>query len=142
MPGPEYKDVELPFIQQLQGMGWEYIEGSVDDPAVRATQSDLQNRSGEFQVLEAAITGLQASLDGGDGLAGFHRRRTGHGANELGPADGQGVLGGFSAASFHRYSFSALEKVAELGQPFRGDHETLCGQRVEVFVGALGRVLK
>ena len=34
MPGPEYHDVELPFIQQLQGLGWEYVEGSPDDPAV------------------------------------------------------------------------------------------------------------
>lgn len=34
MPGPEYREVELPFIQQLQSMGWEYVEGSLEDPAI------------------------------------------------------------------------------------------------------------
>jgi type I restriction enzyme R subunit len=40
--GPEYAGVELPFIQQLQGMGWGYIEGSVDDPAVTGRDSFAQ----------------------------------------------------------------------------------------------------
>ncbi len=39
MPGPEYQDVELPFIQQLQGMGWAYIEGALDDPAATGRDS-------------------------------------------------------------------------------------------------------
>ncbi len=40
MSGPEYKDLELQFIQQLQG-GREYIEGSVEDFAAtgRATRA-------------------------------------------------------------------------------------------------------
>ena len=42
MPGPEYIDVELPFIQQLRRMGWEYVEGSVDDPAVTGRDSFAQ----------------------------------------------------------------------------------------------------
>lgn len=32
--GPEYLDVERPLIEQLQGLGWTYVEGSLDDPAV------------------------------------------------------------------------------------------------------------
>ncbi|MDR5864326.1 type I restriction endonuclease [Halomonas campisalis] len=32
MAGPEYKDVEKPFIDQLVGQGWEFLAGSLDDP--------------------------------------------------------------------------------------------------------------
>ncbi|MCL4746505.1 MAG: type I restriction endonuclease subunit R [Burkholderiaceae bacterium] len=32
--GPEYLEVERPLIEQLQGLGWTYVEGSLDDPAV------------------------------------------------------------------------------------------------------------
>lgn len=32
MPGPEFTEVELPFIQQLEQEGWNYIEGSLDFP--------------------------------------------------------------------------------------------------------------
>ena len=32
--GPEYTGVELPFIRQLEGLGWTFVEGSTDDPAV------------------------------------------------------------------------------------------------------------
>jgi type I restriction enzyme, R subunit len=39
MPGPEYIDVERPFIQQLKRMGWDYVEGSVDDPAATGRDS-------------------------------------------------------------------------------------------------------
>ncbi|PSQ91286.1 MAG: restriction endonuclease subunit R, partial [Proteobacteria bacterium SW_6_67_9] len=34
MPGPEYHEVELPFIRQLEQLDWNYVEGSLDDPAV------------------------------------------------------------------------------------------------------------
>ncbi|WP_339750773.1 type I restriction endonuclease subunit R [uncultured Marinobacter sp.] len=34
MPGPEFTEVELPFIQQLEQEGWDYIEGSLDFPSV------------------------------------------------------------------------------------------------------------
>ena len=37
MPSPEYKDIER--LQQLQGMGWETIEGSVEEPAVTGRES-------------------------------------------------------------------------------------------------------
>ena len=40
--GPEYREVELPFIRQLKGYGWEYLEGSVDDPAVTSRESFAQ----------------------------------------------------------------------------------------------------
>ena len=39
MASPEYTEVEFPLIQQLQSMGWEYIEGSLDDPAVTGRES-------------------------------------------------------------------------------------------------------
>lgn len=42
MPGPEYKDVERPFIEQLEGMGWAYVEGSVDDPAITDRENFAQ----------------------------------------------------------------------------------------------------
>jgi type I restriction enzyme R subunit len=34
MPGPEFTEVELPFINQLEQEGWDYIEGSLDSPSV------------------------------------------------------------------------------------------------------------
>lgn len=42
MAGPEYTDVERPFIEQLKGLGWNYIEGSPDDPAVTHRHSFSQ----------------------------------------------------------------------------------------------------
>ena len=32
--GWELKDVEQPFVEQLLGLGWQYIEGSLDEPAL------------------------------------------------------------------------------------------------------------
>jgi type I restriction enzyme R subunit len=40
--GPEYREVELPFIQQLQAMGWGYVEGSLEDPAATGRDSFAQ----------------------------------------------------------------------------------------------------
>ena len=37
--GPEYNQVELPFIQQLISMGWQHIDGSVDHPKVTGRSS-------------------------------------------------------------------------------------------------------
>jgi type I restriction enzyme, R subunit len=34
MPGPEYTDVEQPFIDQLQRMGWKHVTGNLDHPSV------------------------------------------------------------------------------------------------------------
>ena len=42
MAGPEYTDVEKPFIDQLVGQGWEFLAGSVDDPAVTHRESFAQ----------------------------------------------------------------------------------------------------
>ncbi|ERS81694.1 type I restriction endonuclease subunit R [Halomonas sp. PBN3] len=42
MTGPEYTDVEKPFIDQLVGQGWEFLAGSVDDPAVTHRESFAQ----------------------------------------------------------------------------------------------------
>jgi hypothetical protein len=42
MAGPEYTDGEKPFIDQLVGLGWEFIAGSVDDPAVTHRESFAQ----------------------------------------------------------------------------------------------------
>jgi type I restriction enzyme R subunit len=30
----EYNEVELPFINQLKSLGWQYIEGSWDNPQI------------------------------------------------------------------------------------------------------------
>jgi type I restriction enzyme, R subunit len=38
----EYTDVEAPFIDQLRGLGWTYIVGSVDDPAATSRDSFAQ----------------------------------------------------------------------------------------------------
>lgn len=32
MSSPEYRQVEQPFIQQLQQLGWDYLEGNTDVP--------------------------------------------------------------------------------------------------------------
>ena len=32
--GWELKDVEKPFVEQLEGLGWTHISGSIDEPAV------------------------------------------------------------------------------------------------------------
>lgn len=37
--GWELKDVEKPFIEQLEGLGWTHIEGSIDEPAVTGRTS-------------------------------------------------------------------------------------------------------
>ncbi|MEX0731172.1 MAG: type I restriction endonuclease subunit R [Aquisalimonadaceae bacterium] len=42
MAAPEYQDVELPFIQQLEAQGWEYAMGSLDDPGVTGRGSFAQ----------------------------------------------------------------------------------------------------
>ena len=31
--GPEFSEVEQPFLDQLAGMGWETLVGSADDPS-------------------------------------------------------------------------------------------------------------
>ncbi|MCG5517072.1 MULTISPECIES: type I restriction endonuclease subunit R [unclassified Ectothiorhodospira] len=42
MAGPEYTDVEKPFIDQLVGQGWDFLAGSVDNPAVTHRDSFAQ----------------------------------------------------------------------------------------------------
>ncbi|MGO2133223.1 MAG: type I restriction endonuclease subunit R [Halomonas sp.] len=42
MAGPEYTDVEKPFIDQLVGQGWDVIAGSVDDPAITHRENFAQ----------------------------------------------------------------------------------------------------
>jgi type I restriction enzyme R subunit len=42
MPGPEFTEVELPFIQQLEQEGWDYIEGSLDSPSVTHRETFAQ----------------------------------------------------------------------------------------------------
>ncbi|WP_280549321.1 MULTISPECIES: type I restriction endonuclease subunit R [unclassified Halomonas] len=42
MASPEYTDVEKPFIDQLVGQGWEYLAGSLDNPAVTHRESFAQ----------------------------------------------------------------------------------------------------
>lgn len=42
MPGPEFTEVELPFIRQLEQEGWDYIEGSLDVPAITHRETFAQ----------------------------------------------------------------------------------------------------
>ena len=42
MPGPEFTEVEFPFIQQLEQEGWNYIEGSLDFPSVTYRETFAQ----------------------------------------------------------------------------------------------------
>lgn len=42
MAGPEYTDVEKPFIDQLVVLSWDFIAGSVDDPALTHRESFAQ----------------------------------------------------------------------------------------------------
>ncbi|MCG5502132.1 hypothetical protein LQ956_14610 [Ectothiorhodospira sp. A-7Y] len=42
MAGPEYTDVEKPFIDQLVGQGWAFLARSMDDPAVTHRDSFAQ----------------------------------------------------------------------------------------------------
>ena len=41
-PRSEYHQVELPFIQQLQSLGWDYLAGDVDVPALTERESFRQ----------------------------------------------------------------------------------------------------
>lgn len=42
MSSPEYTDVEKPFIDQLVGQGWEFLAGSLEDPAATHRESFAQ----------------------------------------------------------------------------------------------------
>ncbi len=42
MPGPEFTEVELPFIQQMEHEGWDYIEGSLDSPSATHRETFAQ----------------------------------------------------------------------------------------------------
>ena len=42
MAGPEYTDVEKPFIDQLVDQGWEFLAGSLDDPGATQRESFAQ----------------------------------------------------------------------------------------------------
>ena len=61
--GWELKDVEKPFVAQLQALGWALIEGSIDDPAVTG-------RIGFAEVIQARLLceQLLALNPGPDGL--------------------------------------------------------------------------
>lgn len=46
--GWELDDVEKPFVAQLQALGWDYIEGSLDDP-------EVTGRTGFAEVIQEAL---------------------------------------------------------------------------------------
>jgi len=60
--GRELEDVEKPFVAQLQALGWEPIEGSIDDPA-------LTGRTGFAEVIQEGVLReqLRAINPGPDG---------------------------------------------------------------------------
>ncbi|MEA3308340.1 MAG: hypothetical protein U9Q70_02350 [Chloroflexota bacterium] len=41
-PTPEYRQVEAPFIRQLQAQGWDYLKGDVDVPYLTERDSFRQ----------------------------------------------------------------------------------------------------
>lgn len=50
--GWELEDVEKPFVAQLQALGWQHIEGSIDDPSVTA-------RTGFAEVIQEKVLRCQ-----------------------------------------------------------------------------------
>jgi len=60
--GSELEDVENPFVAQLQALGWEHIEGSLDDPSITG-------RSGFAEVIQEELlrNQLRALNPGPDG---------------------------------------------------------------------------
>ena len=44
MNSPEYIHVEKPFIQQLQQLGWDYLEGDTDVPYLTEREDFLGNQ--------------------------------------------------------------------------------------------------
>ncbi|MEK7917036.1 type I restriction endonuclease subunit R [Burkholderia contaminans] len=60
--GWELEDVEKPFVTQLEKLGWKYIEGSIDDPAV----TGRANFAGVIQegVLREQLRALNPRPDG------------------------------------------------------------------------------
>lgn len=67
--GPEYLDVERPLIEQLQGLGWTYIEGSLDDPGVTHRERFAQ------VVLEPLLRERIAAINLRDGAAWLDETR-------------------------------------------------------------------
>ncbi|WNB76015.1 type I restriction endonuclease subunit R [Methylomonas koyamae] len=63
MMGRELDDVEKPFVAQLQALGWQHIEGSIDDPSVTG-------RIGFAEVIQENLLReqLRALNPGPDGL--------------------------------------------------------------------------
>lgn len=59
--GPEYFEVERPLIEQLQGLGWTYIEGSLDDPYITHRESFAQ------VILEPVLRERLAAINLRDG---------------------------------------------------------------------------
>ncbi|MFU2489228.1 type I restriction endonuclease [Thauera sp. WH-1] len=60
--GWELDDVERPFVEQLRGLGWTHVEGSLDDPAItgRSSFAEVIQES----VLRAQLRGLNPGPDG------------------------------------------------------------------------------
>ena len=54
--GWELKDVEKPFVEQLEGLGWTHIEGSIDEPAVTGRTSFTEVI--QEDVLRAKLTAI------------------------------------------------------------------------------------
>ncbi|KIQ59176.1 type I restriction endonuclease subunit R [Pseudomonas fluorescens] len=64
--GWELEDVEKPFVAQLQALGWEHIEGSLDDPAVtgRANFTEVIQE----ELLREQLRALNPGADGASWL--------------------------------------------------------------------------
>ncbi|BAC17069.1 type I site-specific deoxyribonuclease, HsdR family [Corynebacterium efficiens YS-314] len=60
--GPEYTEVEKPLLDQLEGLGWQVIEGSKSDPSV--TERDLFRGSILEDRLRAVLLKINPGPDG------------------------------------------------------------------------------
>ena len=69
MPGPEYTEVELPFIKQLEHEGWDYIEGSLDSPSVTHRESFSQ------VIMEPLLRERLMAINTRDGTPWLDERR-------------------------------------------------------------------
>ncbi|WP_186023185.1 type I restriction endonuclease subunit R [Burkholderia gladioli] len=64
--GWELEDVEKPFVAQLQALGWDHIEGSLDDPAITGRSSFTEVI--QEGVLREQLRTLNAGPDGASWL--------------------------------------------------------------------------
>ena len=59
--GWELKDVEKPFVEQLEGLGWTHISGSIDEP-------DASGRANFTEVIQEGVLRKKLAEATGSGI--------------------------------------------------------------------------